>query len=149
MSVTHWLAASPERVFDAWLDPLHAGEWLFATGAGSMVRLEIDARPGGKFLFVDRRPGPSGSVEDIEHHGTYVALERPHHLVFDFSVPRYAAHADRVTVHIAARGRGSELTLSHELAPAPDGDDELLRDRARDGWNAVLEGLAAHLESSR
>jgi uncharacterized protein YndB with AHSA1/START domain len=44
--VIHRFRASPERVFDAWLDPEKAGKWLFATASGQMVRVDIDARIG-------------------------------------------------------------------------------------------------------
>ena len=132
--VTHRFDASAERVFDAWLDPAKAGTWLFATPGGRMVRVEIDARVGGTFTFVDRRDG-----EDIEHVGEYLEIERPRRLVFTFAVPRFSPQRTRVTVEIAPRGSGCELTLTHENV-LPD-----WASRTESGWTMLLERLAAVL----
>ena len=55
--VTRSLEAGAERVFDAWVVPAVARKWLFATPTGVRVRVEIDARAGGKFEIVERRDG--------------------------------------------------------------------------------------------
>ncbi|MBI3710660.1 MAG: SRPBCC domain-containing protein [Proteobacteria bacterium] len=127
-------SASPERVFDAWLDPAKAGKWLFATASGQMVRVAIDARVGGSFAFVDRRNG-----EDIEHVGEYLEIDRPRRLVFTFRVPKFSSASTRVTVDIVALGAGCELTLIHE-GVLPD-----YASRAEAGWTGILNGLAATL----
>ena len=93
--VTHRFHASPEQVFDAWLDAETAGKWLFATPSGQMVRVEIDARDGGSFVFVDRRNG-----EEIEHTGEYHEIARPQRLVFTFSVPKFSSDSTRVTLDL-------------------------------------------------
>jgi uncharacterized protein YndB with AHSA1/START domain len=128
---------SPERVFDAFLDPERARRFLFATPGGQMVKVEIDARVGGRFCFVDRRGG-----EDVEHTGEYLELERPRRLVFSFGVPKYSADVDRVAIDIApAAGGGCTLTLSHELAP----EWASVQHRARRGWANILDGAAREL----
>jgi uncharacterized protein YndB with AHSA1/START domain len=134
--ITRRYTASPERVFDAWLDPAAAGKWLFATPTGRMVRVEIDARPGGRFIFVDRRNG-----EDMEHTGEYIAIERPHRLVFTFVVPKYSSVTTRVTIDISPLAEGCELTLTHE-GVLPD-----YKERTKDGWAGILDGLAGTLAS--
>lgn len=132
--VTHRFSAAPERVFDAWLDPEKAGKWLFATPSGQMVRVEIDARVGGSFAFVDRRDG-----EDIEHTGEYLEIDRPRRLVFTFAVPKFSPERTRVTIEIVRLGAGCELTLTHE-GVLPD-----YASRTEAGWTGLLDGLASTL----
>jgi uncharacterized protein YndB with AHSA1/START domain len=132
--VTRPCDAAPERVFDAWLDPGIVGKFLFATPAGRMVRVAIDARVGGRFVLVDRRGG-----EDIEHCGEYLAIDRPRRLVFNFTVPKFSAQSTRVAVDIAPAGTGSTLTLAHE-GVLPD-----YAERTEAGWAGIIDALAGAL----
>lgn len=125
-----------ERVFDAWLDPVRARRFLFATPAGEMARAEIDPRVGGRFNFTDRRDG-----EDVEHTGEYLVIDRPRRLVFTFSVTGFEASADLVSIEIAPHPDGCELTLTHEMAAA----HAEYRERTEQGWGMILESLAATL----
>lgn len=134
VTVRHLFKASPERVFDAFLDTDKAGKWLFATPAGQMVRVEIDARVGGKFNFTDRRDG-----EDVAHVGEYLEIDRPRRLAFTFAVPKFSPEYTRVTIIIVAVEGGCELTLIHEgvLAEYANGTES--------GWKKILDGLSATL----
>lgn len=134
LRVNRHFGASPERVFDAWLDPATAGKWLFATPAGEMVCLEIDARPGGSFVIVERRDG-----EDVEHQGEYVEIDRPERLVFTFAVPKYSPLITRVELVIVPSRSGCELTLTHK------GVLEEWAESTEQGWRDILDGLAATL----
>lgn len=131
--VTHRFDASAERVYDAFLDPARAKKFLFATGTGRIVRCEIDARVGGKFVIVDRRHG-----EDAVHTGVYLELDRPRRIVFTFSVGEASTAADKVTIDVAPLPKGCELTLTHELDPRYAN----FADRARDGWTGILDVAA-------
>src|ERR1700751_4703049 len=61
--------ARPQRVFDAWLDPPFAARWLFATALRTLSHVEIDARIGGGFRFVDRDEGNA-----LEYAGKYTEI---------------------------------------------------------------------------
>jgi uncharacterized protein YndB with AHSA1/START domain len=128
------LAAAPDRVFDAWLDPAKAGKFLFTTPTGTMAKAEIDPRVGGKFLFVDRRDGV-----DVRHEGEYLEIDRPYSLVFSFSVPQYSTEKTTVRVDIAPLDLGSVVTLTH------DGVFEDYIARTEQGWTTILNGLAETL----
>ena len=133
--VTRHFAVPAERVYDAWLDPATAGKWLFATDTGEMVKVEIDARVGGKFCFTDRRDG-----EDIDHVGDYIALDRPTRLVFEFIVPKYTQVYSTVTLDITADADGCDLILTH------DGVWFDYAERTKAGWTSVLGKLADVVE---
>lgn len=134
--VTRGMAAAPEAVFDAWLDAARAGAWLFATPTGRMVEVAMDPRVGGAFRIVDRRDG-----EDVAHLGTYLELERPSRLVFEFRVPKYSDARDRVAVAVVLQGIGCEVTITHTLTPGM----EEWADSVRQGWTGILARLAAEL----
>jgi uncharacterized protein YndB with AHSA1/START domain len=128
------IKATPERVYDAFLDPSTAGKWLFATPTGQMQKVEIDPVVGGAFLFVDRR-----DEDDVEHVGQYLVLERPKKIAFVVTVPKYSSTETRVDVDIAPNGDGSEVTLIHD-GVFPD-----LARRTINGWMQVLAELEKSL----
>jgi uncharacterized protein YndB with AHSA1/START domain len=131
----HRYDAPPQRVFDAWLDPKTAAKFLFATPTGQMIKAEIDPRVGGAFTFTDRRP----DMGDVEHVGTYVEIDRPRRLVFDFAVPQYEPTLTRITLDFAPSGAGTDLTLTHQ------GVFEEYVKQTEHGWGMILDGLEAAL----
>lgn len=134
LRITRHFDASAERVFDAWLDPATAGRWLFSAPNGEMVKVEIDARVGGHFCFVDRRDG-----EDVPHIGQYLEIDRPRRLVFTFGVPKYSGAMTRVSIDIVPSGSGCELTLLHEDV-LPE-----WADATQEGWGKILAELERNL----
>ena len=86
--VTHRFSASPERVYDAWLEPAKLRAWMSAGAqgfrhVGRNEAVEIDARVGGKFLFSDMR-----EAGEAKHWGTYRVLDRPRTIEFTWIVDR-------------------------------------------------------------
>jgi uncharacterized protein YndB with AHSA1/START domain len=133
--LSHRFGAAPERVFDAWLDPIKARKFLFATPIGQMVTAETDPRVGGRFTFTDRREGV-----DVVHTGEYLEIDRPRRLAFTFVVPLYSTLVTTVTIDIVPTADGCELTLTHEgILPEYE-------TRTPEGWKMIFAGLAATLE---
>ena len=120
-----------DKVFDAWVDPVLAARWLFATPNGTMIKSEIDAQAGGEFCLVERRED-----EDIEHFGEFIELVRPARIVFDFCVNQ--SETSRVAIDITPAGDGCALRLTHTMHPRWASFAE----RSKAGWEMMLEGLA-------
>lgn len=136
--VTRRMSASPETVFDAWVNPERIRQW-FAPGMGEMVRVETEAKVGGRFSFVQRRGG-----EEIDHTGEYVVVERPGHLAFTWGVPRYSADTSRVDVAISPLENGCEVTLTHQLHP---GWADYVQ-RTEQSWAKMLDAMAGAIQNS-
>jgi uncharacterized protein YndB with AHSA1/START domain len=132
--VTQRYGAAPERVFDAWIDPALAGQWLFATASQPAESVAIDARTGGTFRFAERRRGAR-----MTHTGVYLEVDRPRRIVFTLPTLANGGAARRVRVAIVPLEKGCELTLVHEnLLP-----DEACGVEGR--WSGMLYGLGQKL----
>ena len=140
VTVTHRYAHPAEKVFDAWLNPALARRFLFTTPDGEVVRCEIDARVGGRYTIIDRRPkNDTHFTGDIEHVGEYLEIDRPRRLVFTFGVPRFEPGFTRVTVEIAPDGDGCILTLTNDDVPADWAESN------HEGWTMILSSLEREL----
>lgn len=130
---------SPERVFDAWLDPKLIGQWMFgeALREEEVLRIAVDARVGGAFSFLVRRGG-----QEIDHVGRYLAIERPKRLAFTWGIAGESTNGSRVTINIAPDGAGCELTLTHEM----DAKWAEYAERTKAGWTRMLDVLATTVD---
>jgi uncharacterized protein YndB with AHSA1/START domain len=141
--VTHSFRATADRVFDAWLQPDFVRVWLSSALkshglSGEIRRIEIDPRVGGKFVFSDMRDG-----KEAVHWGTYLAMERPHKLVFNWftSIEDEKEGTSVVTLTIEPKGSGCVATIVHRMSEKYAQYIE----RTQLGWSRMLEHLGAHL----
>ncbi len=139
--VTHRFSASPERVYDAWLDPAKLRAWMSAAlkgfgMSGDMQRVEIDARVGGRFFFSDMR-----EAGEAKHWGTYRVLDRPRTIEFTWIVDESQEDEPSiVTITIEPDGAGSFVTIVHAKIWAS------YVERTEGGWSNMLRNIDVLLQ---
>jgi uncharacterized protein YndB with AHSA1/START domain len=136
--VRRWIRASPERIFDAWTQPRHLKQW-WGPKSVECIAAEVDLRVGGRYRIANQFP--DGRILWIS--GEFEAIERPHRLVYTWSVGSDELAAERVTVTFEARGEETEVIVAHERIPT-----EAMRDMHEQGWVGCLDGLLDYLEGA-
>ena len=138
VSVTRQFTAAPEKVFDAWLDPVMIGRFMFGPQLRDeeVLHLTVNAQVGGTFSFLVRRQGA-----EIDHVGHYREIDRPRRLVFTWRIAGESADESVVTIEIAVMGAGSQLTLTHDM----DAKWAEYASRTEAGWTKLVEALAKEL----
>ena len=119
--------APPEQVYAAWLDPDQLATWWWPQIPDTTY--ELDAVVGGGYRIRSEAAG-------MGVHGTVVALEEPHRIELTWVWEDGDEHGleERVVVHLAAHGHGTELTVRHWTES--EGADDF-----RQGWTDCLERL--------
>jgi uncharacterized protein YndB with AHSA1/START domain len=132
--VTRTFIASPERVYDAWLDPSLIQEW-FAPGLGQTQPVAVDPRVGGAFRIVQIRDGAP-----VGHSGEYLKLERPSDLAFTWAVDGVDDYSE-VHVHIEPAAGGSSARLVHRV----DAGWKDYADKIHHAWLSMMKEMDAIL----
>ena len=146
--VTHRYNVAADKVFDAWLTPAQAARFLFATRTGNILHCEIEPVVGGTFTVTDRRPVGDGdeSFFDAQHSGTYIEIDKPKRIVFDFVVEPYTEKPTRVTLDFVQMGISvCDLVLAHDMGQSDEARSNAKR--TEQGWTRMLDHLEKVLTS--
>ena len=126
------IEASPEAVFDAWLDPKIASRFMTG-GLMTSAEAKIDPREGGAFSIL-----MTDGQRRVPHEGRYVLIERPRRLIFTWISAGTDERLSLVTVRFTPTALGVCVDLEHEGLP---GDGAVANHTQ--GWTSILRKLAA------
>ncbi len=126
ITVTRTIPATPEEVYDVWIDPKSpGGPWFGATKV--IVNVAVD---GLFYLAVGHE------AKMWPHYGRFVKLERPNVVEHTWMSESTKGLESVVTLTLDRQGAGTLVTLRHSGVP----DDEAGR-KHKEGWDWVLSML--------
>ena len=132
------LPASPQEVFDAWIDPESLRQW-FCPGTVSLASVELDVRVGGHFCIVMR-----DETKDLAHTGEYREITSPRRLVFTWRSSATYNQETLVTIELHPKGNETELVLTHERLL-----DASSAEKHEGGWQDAVRKLAVYLSMDK
>ena len=136
LTMTKGIAATPERVFEAWTTPDQMKVWACPEYA-TLENVEIDLRVGGGYLLdMKTDEGPRYTA-----FGTYREIDAPNRIVYtwDWKQEEHAVGETLVTVEFNAVGDATEILLTHDLFPSVEA-----KAGHEEGWGSCLTKLERH-----
>lgn len=130
--ITKKLAATPQRVYEAYMNPEELKEWYSASPGWTTPSAQVDARPGGKFKI--RFEDPAGK-NSFDYEGVFSRVDPPG--LFEQKL------GDDRTVLTRIR----EIPGGSEIIQEFDADDVYDREYQAQGWQAILDHLEQYLNS--
>lgn len=136
LEITRLFDASPERVFDAWLNREEWQAWIGPEGVNCEVPL-LEPRIGGRYRITMRLP--DGRVIPIA--GVFKTIDASRCLAFTWEWEGDSSRQSLVTITLRERGDKTELTLRQEgLGTVSNRDDH------GTGWSSALNKLVSYLK---
>ena len=136
------IAASRERVFQAWTTAEHLQRWFFPSIDGDAVpRAEVDLRVGGRYRIAMH--APDGNIRAMVG-GTYHEVHPPERLVFSWAweAPEPEPAETVVTVELHEVQGETEVIITHEHISDPAHETHAI------GWNCSLGRLTQLVEAT-
>ena len=130
--ITHRFPFSPERVFNAWVEPDIMRRWLFASPENDIRAVKSERWVGGEMSVLEYTEG-----EAIAHYGIYRQIEPPRRLVFSLEVPTHFPGETMVTVEIEPDGDGALIRF---------GQAGVAAEVTEDAWRVMFDTLEHVLE---
>jgi uncharacterized protein YndB with AHSA1/START domain len=134
VQIVRYFAVPPHSLFDAWVTTDLMRRWMFASPANEIREIKLNRQVGGIFSILEW-----SGTEEIDHFGEYLAIERPHRLVFTLKVPKRFPGTTCVAVNIARNPVGSLMTFTQT------GVDKTVTEG---NWRDMFEMLAMVLSES-
>jgi uncharacterized protein YndB with AHSA1/START domain len=143
LQLTRVFDAPRDLVFKAWTEANQFKQWFGAAACegSSLESAIVDARVGGKYRIQVRR----ADGEYFTTVGTYREVKPPERLVFTWQFEKDGSGDEfgeveppemLVTLEFKARGKQTELSLTHEQFGSVES-----RDRHEEGWTRCLNEL--------
>jgi uncharacterized protein YndB with AHSA1/START domain len=134
------LAAPPERVFDAFTDPVGQSEFYGQDAPGWIVDSRCELRVGGVWS-VSFGPSPD---ELYHHHHVFEVIDRPHRILIASTETRLDGSSFDTTLEFTfePRGESTLMTMLHAGFPSQD-----LRDEHTRGLPNAFDRLERALET--
>lgn len=147
-----FIAAPPERVFQALTDVSQMPKWWGQSGMYRLTKCEADLRPGGKWSSVG--VGPDGTSFRVD--GEYLEVDPPRLLVYTWNPSFAAIRNTTVRCELEARDvhglqhRGPQRvgtgTLVKILHSGFAGNIDVAKSHS-EGWKRVFTWLKAYVET--
>jgi uncharacterized protein YndB with AHSA1/START domain len=137
ITVSRTIPASPEKIFDLWIDPKSpGGPWFGA------ARVILNPAVDGLFYHAVKQQD-----RVWPHYGRFIQLDRPRKIEHTWVSEATRGVESTVTITLEPRGDQTEVTIHHAGVP----DDEMGR-KHKDGWTWILsmleQGMAARRKAS-
>lgn len=133
LSVSRVIKATPQRIFEAWLDPAMMTKFMVPRPDMHVREARAEPRVGGRFHVM------MVGDKDYPHEGSYQEITPHSRLVFTWETP-WSAPETTVTITLTpvAQGTRVDLTQIRFLSEAS-------RDTHALGWTGMLENLETAL----
>jgi uncharacterized protein YndB with AHSA1/START domain len=118
--ITRSFDAPRDLVFKAFTDPEAVGQWWGLDSTETVVD-QLEARPGGRWRFVERE----GDGSEYGFHGVYHDVQAPERLVYTFEFEGMPGHVLLETVVLEDQGSRTLVTDTSVFQSVADRDGML------------------------